>query len=232
MRFGQVYNISTNFSGIDPTSCSSGGSGGPGGSCKEASTWPFYLESYTAAAAIQAGFVEDGLALIEAIGLLNLRLGLGWAQDLWNPGFLTYVTAPVTWFVPDVLGAFALDASNRTLFLSPTLWEVESDGGGRVSLPMYFPQFWAVVEASADGSGGGALSVKVVKHFGAPVVIERIVAQPVGKATRDGAAVELAEAFSCATGAVLGLGEHWGSIVQAELQGRVLPSEPPTGRPG
>ena len=44
--------------------------------------------------------------------------------------------------------------------------------------------------------------------------------------------VELAKAFSCAAGAVLDLGEHWGSIVQAELQGRVLPSEPPTGRPG
>ena len=79
---------------------------------------------------------------------------------------------------------------------------------------------------------GGALSVKVVKHFGAPVVIERIVAQPVGKATRDGAAVQLAKAFSCAAGAVLDLGEHWGSIVRAELQGRVLPGESPTGRPG
>ena len=34
--------------------------------------------------------------VIRHIGLVNLRLGLGWAQNLWNPGFLTYVTAPVT----------------------------------------------------------------------------------------------------------------------------------------
>jgi hypothetical protein len=27
--------------------------------------------------------------VIRHIGLLNLRLGLGWAQNLWNPGFLT-----------------------------------------------------------------------------------------------------------------------------------------------
>jgi hypothetical protein len=53
-------------------------------------------ESYTAAAAIQAGYLEDGLDVIRHIGLLNLRLGLFWAQNLWNPGFLTYVTAPVT----------------------------------------------------------------------------------------------------------------------------------------
>ena len=40
---------------------------------------------------------------------------------------------------------------------------------------------------------------EIVRQSGVevPVVIERIVAQPVGKATRDGAAVELAEAFCC-----------------------------------
>ncbi len=70
----KVYNLSTMSSALDP------------GNHNEASTWPFYLESYTAAAAIQAGFLEDGLDLIRHIGLLNLRLGLGWAQNLWNPG--------------------------------------------------------------------------------------------------------------------------------------------------
>jgi len=105
-RTPKVYNVSTNCSAVGPRAQDKG---------KLASTWPFYLECYTAAAAMQAGFVEDGLSLIEHIGLLNLRLGLAWAQNLWNLGFLTYVTAPVTWFVPDVLGAFALDASSKTL---------------------------------------------------------------------------------------------------------------------
>ena len=73
----KVYNLSTMSAALDP------------GNRNEASTWPFYLESYTAAAAIQAGFLEDGLDVIRHIGLLNLRLGLGWAQNLWNPGFLT-----------------------------------------------------------------------------------------------------------------------------------------------
>ena len=44
----------------------------------------------------QAGYLDDGMDVIRHIGLVNLRLGLGWAQNLWNPGFLTYVTAPVT----------------------------------------------------------------------------------------------------------------------------------------
>ena len=71
------YNLSSNASAIDPRNGN------------QASTWPFYLESYTAAAAIQAGYLADGLDLIRHIGLVNLRLGLAWAQNLWNPGFLT-----------------------------------------------------------------------------------------------------------------------------------------------
>jgi non-lysosomal glucosylceramidase len=70
----KVYNLSTKFSAIDRNNQ------------HEASTWSFYLESYTAAAAMQAGFLEDGLEVVRHIGLLNLRLGLSWCQNLWNPG--------------------------------------------------------------------------------------------------------------------------------------------------
>ena len=51
-------------------------------------TLRWHLQGYTAAAAIQAGYLEDGLDLIRHIGILNLRLGLGWAQNLWNPGWV------------------------------------------------------------------------------------------------------------------------------------------------
>jgi hypothetical protein len=61
-----------------------------------------------------------------------------------------------------VAGGFALDAANKTLHLAPAL-QVDSSGAGFVSLPMFFPSFWATVEARTDGSGSGTVSVKV--HF-------------------------------------------------------------------
>jgi hypothetical protein len=207
----KVYNLSTNLSARDP------------GSGKEASTWPFYLESYTAAAAIQAGFLDDGLEIIRHIGLVNLRLGLGWAQNLWNPGLLTYVTAPVTWFVPDVLAGAALDVPSRTLFLAPTVRPAET----RVVLPLFFPSFWATVLVERSTPAGGSIRISVTKAFGTPVEIRQVTAQPIGVASGESATVQLPAPFRCADGAELDLSAYWEQLVAAKLRPKVLPDSPP-----
>jgi len=219
----KVYNLTSHSSAIDPRNGD------------EASTWPFYLESYTATAAIQAGYLEDGLEVIRHIGLLNLRLGLNWAQNLWNPGFLTYVTAPVTWFVPDVLAAAGLDRGTQTLFLAPTMAPTEQ----RVVLPLFFPSFWATVTAERTGNGqhleddgmaaGGSIRMEVTKVFGAiPTMIKQVTAQPIGTASAVGHTMNLPQVFECKKGAVLNLDAGWEWMVgAAKVHGRVLPVVPP-----
>jgi hypothetical protein len=133
----------------------------------------------------------------------------------------------VTWFVPDVLGGFALDVANKTLYLAPAL-EPAGDATVHVALPMYFPAFWATVEAMSNGSGGGTLVLKVTKSFGTAVVVDSIVAQPIGRASAEGKRVVLNQSFSCTAGAVLQLDEHWAALVNPKLMERVLPSTPPS----
>jgi hypothetical protein len=193
-----------------------------------ASTWGFYLEGYTAGLAIQAGYVDDALALIENIGLVNLRLGLGWAQNLWNPGFLTYVTAPVTWFIPDVLAGAGLDVRTGTLLLAPTIKGTEN----LAVYPLYFPTFWATVVAKREvgGGGGGTVHFTVTRSFaagGATTVIRQVLPQPVGVATAGATAIVLPAPFTCLEGAELDLSAHWGALTASTLRDAVLPSSPP-----
>ena len=99
----------------------------------------------------------------------------------------------MTWFVPDVLGAFALDVPAKTLYMSPAL-DVDAHGAGSIVLPMFFPAFWATVTAATDGSGAGNISVAVTKAFGSAgdaVTITRIVAQPIGRPTSEAQVVAL-----------------------------------------
>lgn len=57
----KVFNTSSGARARDPRS------GSP------SSTWPFYLESYTALAALQAGFVDDALAILRYLHLVQVR---------------------------------------------------------------------------------------------------------------------------------------------------------------
>lgn len=41
--------------------------------------------------------------ILKHIQLVHLRQGWTWTQNLWNPSDITYMTAPVTRFSPDVL---------------------------------------------------------------------------------------------------------------------------------
>ena len=80
----------------------------------------------------------------------------------------------------------------------------------RVLMPLFFPSFWATVEAvratdspdpaesTVGGGGGGTITLKVVKHFGPVVVVLRhIAAQPIGVATTNSTTFTLRKPFDC-----------------------------------
>lgn len=215
----KVWNLTSQSRAIDPTN------GHP------SSTWPFYLESYTALAAAQAGYVNDSLAILQQLQLVNARLGLTWCQNLWNPGFITYVTAPVSWFATDVFAGFAVHAGGSdagTLYVSPA---IDANGTDVVSMPVFTPTFWAVVDASAPAR---SLTVTITRTYAVaggptPPVFTMVAALPAGQASQAAAwrRVQLPTSFTVATGAVLDLSQWWDTLMGAELQPRVLPMLPP-----
>lgn len=180
--------------------------------------WPFYLESYTAMAAIQAGYVADGLNIIRNIQLVHLRNGWTWSQNLWNPDELPYMTAPVTWFITDVLSGVALDVPSETLSLGP----VNLPGQRRSIIPLYFPRFWATIEV--DPSQKKAC-LRITKTFGKDdIVISSIRPSNVGLPTTGQSAIKIPR-FEVHTGRVLDL-----SHLLPKIHG--ITRDPVLSRPG
>ncbi len=181
----------------------------------DSTCWPFYLESYTAMAGIQAGFAEDGLEIMKHIQLVHLRNGWTWSQNLWRPGELTYMTAPVTWFVTDVLAGAALDVPGRTLTLGP-LFRVDDK---TIALPVYFPDFWAMLRGDREAR---TLKLEVTRTFGdSTVIIERVRALPLGVPSGE-AKVFAIKPITIRSGAVLDLSSHYAELTAAKLQQPVL----------
>jgi uncharacterized protein (DUF608 family) len=214
----KVFNLSSGSRALDPRN------GAP------SSTWPFYLESYAAIAALQAGFVDDAFALLQNLQLVNARLGFTWTQNLWNPGSITYVAAPVSWFLTDVLAGVSLDVPSGTLFVSPLLRANEST----VVWPVLLPQMWLSVAASRAGGGasGGSLTVTVTRAFadvagGAPVVISNVAGAPLGTPAAASRRVALSAPWTAAEGATLDLSAFFELLVAPMLQPRVLPAVAP-----
>ena len=178
--------------------------------------WPFYLESYTAMEAIQAGYVADGLDIMRHIQLVHLRKGWTWSQNLWNPGELTYMTAPVTWFITDVLSGAALDIPSGTLTLGPTVLP----GEDHLNVPLYFPRFWAQLEYQPKSSKA---SLRILKTFGEDnIVLRNLVGMPVGVASSDARKQAIAP-FAVKQGAVLDLSPYLKTISGSVSQRPVLP---------
>jgi len=155
--------------------------------------WPFYLESYTAYTGIQGGYLDEGMDIMKHIQLVHLRKGLEWCQNLWNPGDITYMTAPVTWFSTDVLTGAGLDVPKGELRLAP-----EMTG----EFPLFYPGFWAMLTVTKE-----KVSLKVLKTFSHtnPIRIKTIVVEPMGQATDKGRRIGLPAAFVVEKGAVLDL---------------------------
>ena len=183
----------------------------------DSTCWPFYLESYTAMAAIQAGFVEDGLDIMRHIQLVHLRNGWTWTQNLWRPGQITYMTAPVTWFITDVLAGASLDQNQKMLTLGP----VFQNGETQISLPVYYPGFWAMVRGDRAKK---ILKLEILKTYGdSSVVIDKVRALPVGVPSAD-SKVAAIQPFTVRTGAILDLSANWDALTSAKMQPSLLKS--------
>ena len=163
--------------------------------------WPFYLESYTAMAAIQLGYVEDGLKIMAHIQKVHYDLGYTWTQNLWNPAEVTYMTVPVTWFINDVLTGAALDVNSHTLTLGPVLPENKEE---HITIPLYYPDFWAVLDfCEADGT----CSFEILKTYGDTIhSINNIRILPSGRPSSEAVTKTLEKDFIIQDGNILDLG--------------------------
>ncbi len=182
----------------------------PGSRC-----WPFYLESYTAMAAMQMGYMADGLDIMRHIQLVHLRNGWMWSQNLWNPAELTYMTAPVTWFAPDVLSNASLDLPQGRLTLGPVLLP----GQERTVVPLFFPRFWASFEyAPAQHKA----LLHITKTFdGKPVVLRRLTIEPVGRSSTEAETQNFPE-FTVEAGKTLDLSKFVDEFRRAEVHRPLL----------
>ena len=168
--------------------------------------WPFYQDSYVAMTAIQMGLAEDGLALLEATQKVHADKGYLWTQCLWNPGYLTYMTAPVSWYVTQVLAGAAPDVNGRVLTLGP------SKVGEVTRLPLYFPDFWAELEVDHRAKTASLLITRSRKAHS----FDTLRIWPAGTGEKTDAA--LPETFVTKKGARLDLTPWYGL-----LQGRQTP---------
>ncbi len=173
----------------------------PGSRC-----WPFYLDSYGAMAAIQAGFVEDGLAILHHTMLVDLRLGYFWTQNLWNRGYATYMTTTVAWMLGDVLAGASVDVPARTLTLGPVL---SPTLGEELHLPLYYPRYHAMLHYEpVKGSMRYEILCTYDEEGADPLVFDTVVALPQGEPAERRRVIPLPQPFTVRTGAVLELSAY------------------------
>jgi hypothetical protein len=118
--------------------------------------------------AMYVGLVDQGLDTLRSVYDRVWADGHAWSGGLRGNGESIYMTHPVAWAALAALSGAALDVPGRTLRLGPrTGGEIP-----RLRCPVFFPGVWAVVERDAARA---ETTVEVVRTFGAPITIERLV---------------------------------------------------------
>ncbi len=177
--------------------------------------WPFYLESYTAYTALQAGYLEDAMDIMKHIQLVHLRKGWTWCQNLWNPAELNYMTAPVTWFSTDLFAGAGLNIPRKELRLAPII-----TGKEKILLPLFYPKFWATL--SLDPKSKKA-SLTITKTFGNETIeINKLVVEAMGKPTSERTVISI-PGFEISRGNTLDLTKWWSELTDTKLEKAVLP---------
>lgn len=175
--------------------------------------WPFYLDSYGGMAAIQAGYLEDGLEILQHTMLVELRQGYMWSQNLWNPANATYMTAPVSWFIGEVLAGSAIDVPGGSITLGPVCPSADALGGvgkgNSLNVTLYYPKFWAQVDYRPDED---KFDYKIIKTFYGEgeneIRFNNVIAAPTGNAYDRNTVIELETPFVVREGATLDLSAH------------------------
>lgn len=182
---------------------------------KGSQCWPFYLESYTALAGMQAGYFDDAMDILRHIQLVHLRHGYTWTQNLWNPGEVTYMTAPVTWFSTDVLAGAGINVLDKELRLAPIV-----KGNNKTIYPLFYPKFWGQIEIDPIKK---SIVFKITKLFDEKSNIEftHVKSEHSGKSSLDYNMIEI-PVFKVQEGSVLDLSDYYDQIVKSELKDRKL----------
>jgi non-lysosomal glucosylceramidase len=131
-------------------------------------TYVWQVLSYQAMEEIYLGQVAAGLETLRMVYDHIWHAGNAWSAGLQGNADSVYMTHPVAWAVPNALTGAALDVPGRTLFLAPRL-------GGEIAelrCPFFFPSFWARLD---HRPGTGRVEVEVLRTFGDPITIERVV---------------------------------------------------------
>lgn len=188
---------------------------GHGIDLKGSQCWPFYLESYTGYPALQAGYVQDGMDIMKHIQLVHLREGLTWSQNLWNPGNITYMTAPVSWFSTDVLLGAGLNLPKGELRLAPI-----SLGDPVTVQPLFFPDFWANVRIDRKKK---TIFLEILKTFGDKnLSLSKLVIEVAGESA-DARKVHSFPLFQIREGQQLNLTPFYTELLSEKKQPAVLP---------
>lgn len=159
-------------------------------------------EPFVGFEAIYRGRVTDGMEVLRRVHQATYEQNReAWSQPLWldvstggaRHGLVCYMTAPTTWFVLPALAGASLDVPRGTLDLNPQ----SPDGAATMKLPLYFPRFWATLEANTTTRRA---TLTVTNSFGdQPVSIAKL---RVGPDCRE---VKLRKPFVVAKGATLDL---------------------------
>lgn len=134
----------------------------------EAMVYVWQVLTYQAFPEIYVGRVEAGLHTIQTIHERIARDGNTWSAGLRGNDESIYMTHPTLWAVLNALTGAALDVPRRTLHLGPRA------GGAFAHLrcPFFFPGFWAMLDWDPRGT---EVRIEVLRSFGEPLVLERVV---------------------------------------------------------
>jgi uncharacterized protein (DUF608 family) len=143
----------------------------------EVMTYVSQVLAFLGMEAVYVGLVDEGLETLRSVWDRVWADGHAWSAGLRGNGESIYMTHPVAWAALAALTGAALDVPGKTLRLGPRT------GGdvARLRCPVFFPGVWAVVEHDAARA---ETSVEVVRTFGVPVTIERLVLDPPDGAVR------------------------------------------------
>jgi len=135
-------------------------------------TYVWQVLAYQGMEQIYVGQVGAGLETLRMIYDRIWHAGNAWSAGLQGNADSVYMTHPVAWATLNALTGAALDVPGRTLHLSPRV-------GGEIPTlrcPVFFPRFWATLDYSP---GAARATVEIVRVFGEPIVVERIVRRDV-----------------------------------------------------
>jgi non-lysosomal glucosylceramidase len=131
----------------------------------EEMTYVWQVLAYQAMEAIYVGLVDDGLRTMRLVYDRIWHDGNAWSAGLRGNGESIYMTHPVAWAALHALAGTALDVPGATLHLGPRLAPLQC--------PVFFASCWAWLDAGATQA-----ELRVLRTFGAPVTIRRLVTHP------------------------------------------------------